>query len=234
MDNRSIRPRVWLAVVGTLAILFLVLAMLGRSRTEPAPQPQVAAPVEPAPAEKPDSRLRTEAKPPRAAPAATPEEPPQYIEGLVYGDIDLREARELMPDNMYWKLGAPTKDPQVLAEREEERKRRNEEYGRVLAGDASEDEVREYYDYRKRLSSDYLEFSEFMARRHKGSGPEQFVSMLELATKMHADRLAQLPAQLEDALQRAREREKIREDWRRQQEEFGELGGAPPPDEDSP
>lgn len=49
-----------------------------------------------------------------------------YIEGLIYGDIDLREARELMPDNPYWLLGSPTKDEAVLAARKEESKRRNE------------------------------------------------------------------------------------------------------------
>src|SRR5205085_6743330 len=163
------------------------------------------------------------------APAAA--EAPEYIEGLVYGEIDLREAKALMPDNLYWKLGAPTKDEEVLAEREEERKRRNEEYGKVLSGDASEDEVKAYYDYKKKLSSDYLEFSEFMARRYRNSDNKEFVGMLELATKMHADRLKLLPDELEDALERSREHAKAREDWKKQKEEFG-AAGAIPPDED--
>jgi len=225
MDDKRIRSSVWLAVVGALAVLGVVVALLESRRApqqKPPPeetQPIAAAPAAPSsPSRDPRPAVRT---------ALAPEEPVPYIEGLVYGEIDLREAKELMPDNIYWQLGSPTKDPAVLAEREAEKQRRNEEYGKVLAGDASEDEVRAYYDYKTRLSKDYLEFSEFMARRYRDSKNDQFVGMLELAMKMHAAKLAQLPAETEDALQRSREREKIREDWRRQQEEFGRFEDEP-------
>lgn len=153
--------------------------------------------------------------------AKVPEEVP-YIEGLVWGDIDLREAQAVMPDNLYWQQGAPTKDPAVLETREQEKKRRNEEYGRVLAGDASADEVNAYYDYRERLSSDYLEFSEWMLNRYGDTISDEFRGMLELAAKLHKARLAELPQDREDALARSREREKIREEWRREQEEFAQ------------
>ena len=228
MDDKRIRPGVWMTVVAALALLAIVVVLMESRRSSHAPQQKppptetlasASAPPPPAsPSREPRPAARTE-------PAA--EEPVPYIEGLVYGEIDLREARELMPDNLYWQLGSPTKDPAVLAEREAEKQRRNDEYGKVLAGDASEDEVRAYYDYKTRLSKDYLEFSEFMARRYRDSKNDQFVGMLELAMKMHAAKLAQLPAELEDALQRSREREKIREDWRRQQEEFGKFEDEP-------
>ena len=97
----------------------------------------------------------------------------------------------------------------------------------MLSGDASEDEVRAYYDYRKRLSTDYLEFADYMRRRFDSSLSDEFKSMLDLAVKLHTARLAQLPADREAALEHARERAKIREEWRRQQEEFG---NATPPD----
>lgn len=226
MANTGIRPGVWAAVV---ALLVAVLAFVTLGRPDrSAPEPETAAVAEVPEAAAPEREpgkpelldARRSAHP--AAPEAAPEEPVPYIDGLVYGEIDLREAKALMPDNLYWKLGSPTKDEKILAEREEEKKRRNEEYGRVLAGDASEDEVRAYYDYRRKLSEDYLEFSEFMARRYANHPRDEFVGMLELAVKMHADRLKQIPLELDDALERARERERIREDWRRQQEEFGE------------
>lgn len=231
MDDKRIRPAVLLTVAGVLSALFLVLFVLELRRSSRDPQREPPAPE--APAAVASAPSESSARDPRTAAraASIPEEPVPYIEGLVYGEIDLREARELMPDNVYWQIGSPTKDPALLAEREAERQRRNEEYGKVLAGDASEDEVRAYYDYKTRLSKDYLEFSEFMARRHRDSKNEQFIGMLELATKMHAARLAELPAELEDALRRSREREKIREDWRRQQEEFGKFDGEPANDE---
>jgi len=151
------------------------------------------------------------------------DDPVPYIDGLVWGDIDLREVKAVMPDNLYWKLGAPTKDPDELAAREEESKRRNEQYGRVLSGDADESEVDAYYDYRERLSSDYLEIADYMRRRFDGSLSEEFAGMLELAVKLHSARLARLPAEREASLEHSRERAKVREDWKRQQEEFAKA-----------
>lgn len=225
MQQGGVRPWVWIVAAGLVGLAAFVF-FLAPDGSGPKPEPRAGDAV---PATDPggDAERASRSRTPRAAASATTapaEEAPPFIEGLVYGEIDLREARELMPDNLYWQLGAPTKDEKVLAERDAEKRRRNDEYGRVLAGDATEDEVRAYYDYRRRLSTDYLEFSEFMARRYREKGPEQFVGMLELAVKMHTAKLAQLDAELEEALGRAREREKVREDWRREQEEFA----APP------
>lgn len=154
-------------------------------------------------------------------------EPVPYIEGLVWGDLDLREARELMPDNLYWKLGSPTKDPAILEARDEERRQRNEEFGRVLAGDASDDEVRAYYDYRTRLSTDYLEFSEFMSRRFRDTLSDEMKGLLDLSVKMHAMRLAEIPTAMETALEHNRERARIREEWQKEQAEFGNTPAEP-------
>jgi hypothetical protein len=156
------------------------------------------------------------------APPPAPADSVPYIEGLVYGDIDLREARAAMPDNLYWQFGAPTRDEEVLAARDEEKKLRNEQYGRVLAGDADEEEVRQYYDYRRRMSEDYYEFAEFMHRRHADNPDDRFVGMLELAMKMHLAKLAEIPREEERALEHARKAELARQDWERQKEEFGE------------
>lgn len=235
MDDKQIRPGVWLAAGGCLAAVAVTLLLLPTRRSshapggEQTPPPLTASQTQPlqpdSPSRQPAARAR-EAEPAVRTPAAE-HEPVPYIEGLVFGDIDLREARELMPDNLYWQLGAPTKDEAVLEAREQEKKRRNEEYGRVLAGDASEEEVRAYYDYRTRVSTDYLEFADFMTRRFRDSLSEQFQGLLELSIKLHTARLAQIPNDLEDALERSRSREKIREDWRRQQQEFGETQTGP-------
>jgi hypothetical protein len=230
MDDKGIRPGVWIAVGGGLALVGLLVFMLRSGRDASTDQPPDAIEekvVSARPAAPPPPSRRQE----RGASEPAPAEEVPYIEGLVYGDIDLREAKTLMPDNIYWQQGAPTKDPDELARREAEKKKRNEEYGRVLAGDASEDEVRSYYDYKKKVSEDYLEFSEFMARRYRSSDHKEMVGLLDMATKMHAEKLSQLPAELEDALARAKEREKVREDWRRQQEEFGEFPREPTLDE---
>jgi hypothetical protein len=201
----------------------------GRRAPIVAPTPTTAQPESPSSPDSPSERSRRQARPASPAPVV---EAPEYIDGLVYGELDLREALALMPDNLYWQRGSPTKDPEVLARREAEEKKRNEEYGRVLAGDASEDEVKAYYDYKKRLSSDYLEFSEFMSRRFKNADNKEFVGMLDLAMKMHAERLKLLDGELADALELSRERAKVREDWKRQQEEFGEAGKIPSDEEE--
>lgn len=229
MNDNRIRPTVWIAVLGSLAGLALVMFVFSGSQPPPPSKP-VEPPEAPPAAEAPpfpnaESRSRADRPSTRSQLADT--EPVPYIEGLVWGDIDLREARELMPDNLYWKFGSPTKDPAVLEEREQERRRRNEEYGKVLAGDANEDQVRAYYDYRTALSSDYLEFAEFMSRRFRDTLADEMKGLLDLSIKMHSMRLAQMPAEMETAIERSREHEKIREQWRRQQEEFGSAPAAP-------
>jgi hypothetical protein len=225
MADTGIRRSVWLGVAGTLAVLAAVVVVLENRRAErestpPSPIDASArpepGPTGPAALPQPDF--------PRSAPRAPAEqEPVPYIEGLVWGDIDLRGAQAVMPDNLYWKLGAPTKDPAVLAEREEEKKHLNERYGRVLSGDASEEEVNEYYDYRTRVSADFLELAEFLQRSYGDGKNEQFRGLLELAVQLHAARLAQIPADREAAIEHSRTRAKIREEWRNEQAEFGEL-----------
>ena len=231
-NDRTVRPGI-LLVVGAVAAALAAAVFVLESRTPHAPKDKAAG-IEgqdrnAKTAASAPSSLRDHDRGPRSA-ATAGDDPTPYIDGLVYGDIDLREARELMPDNLYWKNGAPTKDPEVLAAREQEQKRRNEEYGRVLSGDASEDEVKAYYDYRRRLAADYVEFSEFMQRKLRDSSNEELRGLMDLALKMNAEKLRQLPAELEDALARSRERAQVREDWRKQQEEFAGQGqpGDPP------
>jgi hypothetical protein len=217
----GVRRGVWLGVLGWLTALAAVVIVLERRAPEGLP-----APVTVAPSQQSTSGTSGVAPLEPSARRARVEEPPPYIENLVWGDIDLREAQAIMPDNLYWQLGAPTSDPAVLAAREEEKKRRNEEYGQVLSGDANEDQVNAYYDYREQISTDFLELSEWMKNRYAGKVNDEFEGMLDLSIKLHKARLAQIVADRQDAIARSREREKIREDWRRQQEEFGNVPGV--------
>jgi hypothetical protein len=218
MSEGGVRPGVWLTVLAAMAVLTVAVVVLERRRSDPQPAPATPASEEAAmPAPDPGKQDWGA----RERPNPEPEEVP-YIEGLVWGEIDLREAQAVMPDNLYWQQGAPTKDPAVLEAREQEKKRRNEEYGRVLSGDANETEVDAYYDYRERLSADYLEFAEWMHNRYGDKISDEFRGMLELSIRLHKARLAQIPQDRDDARARSRERAKIREDWRREQEEFNQ------------
>jgi hypothetical protein len=214
--GNSVRPGIAAAAVAVVALaIVLIWSMNGRAPDGGAPPPADSA--EPGPSDDTSST-----RDPASSQALAPADSVPYIEGLVYGDIDLREARAAMPDNLYWQFGAPTRDEEVLAARDEEKKLRNEQYGRVLAGDADEEEVRQYYDYRRRMSEDYYEFAEFMHRRHADNPDDRFVGMLELAMKMHLAKLAEIPREEERALEHARKAELARQDWERQKEEFGE------------
>jgi len=219
MDDRPIRRGVWFAVLGMLATLGILLVYLSYRDAVPKPaSPQAAH----APA---TASVRTNApsRPDLSTgghPAPREPEPVPYIEGELYGDLDLGEVRAALPDNLYWEWGSPTKDPEVLEKRAQEKERRNQEYVRVLAGDANEDEVRAYYGYRERLSSDYLEFADYVKRRFGDKISEQFNGLLDTAIRLNKARLAQIPADREDAIERSREHAKIREQWQREQAEF--------------
>jgi hypothetical protein len=226
MNDNGIRPGVLAGVAALVAalaaVIFVMEARRGPMHETPAASDAKAengVPVEPAAA----SAKRSIVEPPAPRRAAPPQDPVPYIEGELYGDLDLGEVRAALPDNLYWELGAPTKDPQVIEEREREKARRNEEYGRVLSGDASDEEVNAYYDYRERLSADYLEFADYVHRRFSDKLSDEFTGMLELAIKLNKERLAQIPADREDALERSRERAKIREQWQREQAEFADT-----------
>jgi len=226
MGRGTVRASVWGPIVGVLLLLIAVVALLESRRAQEgaAPADSVTAPA--AGSSQPQSRPAPPPAlvmtPPQREPAAAPE-PVPYIENLVWGDIDLREAQAIMPDNLYWKWGAPTDDPELLAEREAEKKRRNEEYGRVLSGDAGEEEVDAYYDYRERLSTDYLEFAEWMRNRYGDGLSEEFRGLLDLSIKLHSARLAQMSQDRDRALAHSRERARIRAEWQREQKEFEEA-----------
>ena len=132
------------------------------------------------------------------------EEPPTTLptDGAAPYPVDLEAMRASMPDNLYWVLGAPTKDPAVLRMREERARSSNELYGKVLSTTATEEEIERYYSERQRVSGDYIQFAERVLAEHREELPEEHIGMYELSLRLHRARLDQIPRDKQDALTR--------------------------------
>src|SRR5690606_22143585 len=142
------------------------------------------------------------------APAAPQDE-------LVPGSgIDLEAVRAALPDNVYWDLAAPTQDPRVLAERERERARWEEAFGRVQAGDASKEEIEAYFDHRQRLSSDYVRVVDYLLEHYQADLSDEHLALLHTARRLHLARLEEIPRRLQQAYERGKAQEEARAAWR--------------------
>lgn len=131
--------------------------------------------------------------------------------------VDLARLREKIPDNLYWRLDAPTQDGQILQARADEKQRWNTLFGKVQSGTATEEEVQQYYAHRRQLSEDYIEFAELVLSEYGTQLPEQERGMYELGIRMHNTRLGEIPRQVEEALARKALQDQRREEWRRKQ-----------------
>jgi hypothetical protein len=188
------------------------------------------APVETAPGT--PSALAPASTPPVPAPAWDSEALTQPAQGLMSEaeapaagyPVNLEALRARFPDNLYWAAAAPTKDPEVLQARAEQERRQNTLFGKIQAGDASEAEIHQYYDFRRQLSEDFLVFAGTVLSEYGSQLPERDQGVLELSIQMHRGRLKELPRQREEALARRQLQERRREEWRRQ----GGGAAAPP------
>lgn len=142
--------------------------------------------------------------------------------------VDMDAVRAALPDNLYWQLSVPTKDEQVNEERERERARWNVEYGKVLSGTGTEEEIRAYYDYKSRLSGDYIEFSTYLLDHYEAELPGQDVALLRLARRLHQARLEEVPRKLEEAFERKRAQDAARAAWLADQAAFEGEGSDEP------
>lgn len=184
------------------------------------------------------------ALPPPVPPASAPDVPPGDVPSgdvssrdmspeeaqeitAAWSAVDMEEVRQAMPDNLYWKLSVPTKDPRILEEREAERARRNVEYGKILSGTGTEDEIRAYYDLRARISGDYIEFATYLLDHY--SLPERDAGLLKLALRLHRARLEEIPRKIEEAFERKRAQDAAREAWLADQATFGGANPDSPP-----
>ena len=182
---------VWAALpLGLIAILFP-----GHRGAVPEPAPATPSPLPRAP-----------------APAAAP-----LVAGVTNVDdkypVDLDELRSRLPGNAYWQLGAPTEDREELRERADHAHRMNDLYGKVLSGTGSDEEIRRYYDERRRISEDYIQLSALVLSEAGDRLPERDRGLYQLTIQMHRDRLAAIPREIDQAFARKKEQDRKREDW---------------------
>lgn len=129
--------------------------------------------------------------------------------------VNLEKLREQMPDNLYWELGAPTKDPELLERREEQARRWNALLGKVQSNTATEEEIHQYYDHRRAVSEDFIAFASRVLQEHGARLSEQERGLYELSIQMHRTRLEEIPRQEDDALARKALQDRRREQWLR-------------------
>lgn len=194
------------------------LGLWWRSRDAP-PGPRPAAPTTTTPAaETADAATGREDAPdapPRGADGrleAVPETP--------WAAVDLDAIREVMPDNLFWKMAVPTNDPEIIAQRAEERDRWNTEYGKVLSGTATAEEVDAYYAERQRLAQDYVEFATYLLAEYGDRLTVRDVGLLKVAIELNLARLERFPREIVEAHERREAHDAARREWLEQQRAF--------------
>ena len=127
--------------------------------------------------------------------------------------IDLDRIRAQIPGNLYWTTQAPTNDPETKRQRDQESSAWNVRSGKVLSGTASASEIRSYFDHRRQVSEDAIEFAELVLADYGSQLPDRDRGLLELAVEMHQTRLAELPRQEAEAQARKEEQDRRRAEW---------------------
>jgi hypothetical protein len=239
------RPSGWsrwrLAAAATVAIAACLAAwaVLAPSDRSIAPVATTEAPP-PAPATSPAVSASRDPAPVEELPIPQPsadlptlELPPGFSDDpmrLPWGIVDLDAVRDALPDNTYWRMAAPTDDLRVQQEREDERSRWNVEYGKVLSGTGTEEEIQAYFAHRQRMSADYVEFVGYVLDHYGDRLPDQDVGLLELARKLHLARLEEIPRKTQEAIERKQAQDAAREAWLQQEAEFaaGDTGAEEP------
>jgi len=191
----------------------------------PAPAPPAAAPAPPSG----DGAAAADAEtpPPRLPHEWTDEE----LRGP-WARVDMEEVRQAMPYNLYWEQAAPTDDARLVRQREEDRARWNVEYGKVLSGNATEEEIQAYFAYRQRLSADYVEFVGYVLDHYQDDLPDQDVGLLELARRLHLARLEEIPRRIQEATLRKQQQDAAREAWLAGEADFQSADADPDADAD--
>jgi hypothetical protein len=225
-------------IAGSILLLAAGIFMRWRGSDAPVPRPR---PVPSADAPSSGAKESATAEVPPGDRAARGPSAPQVGAGepddLLADDpashgtweaLDLDAVRAAMPNNVYWAMAAPTKDPDLLQWREEQRKRWNVEYGKVLSNTATAEEVDAYFAERKRLSDDYLEFVVHVLANYSGAIPREGVAMLKLAGELHAARLEEMPRHLAEAHARREAHEAARRAWLEEQESFQDAPSETP------
>ena len=197
----------------------------------PRPAPQVAARPAPAPAAAaPAPGEESGAETPPAPTEELPHEPTAEELGGPWELVDLEEIRRAMPYNLYWEQAVPTDDERVVRQRAEDRARWNVEYGKILSGNATEQEIEAYYAFRHKLSADYVEFVSYVLDHYQDDLPDQDVGLLELARRLHLARLEEIPRRIQEATLRKQQQDAAREAWLASEADFQSAGAEADPE----
>lgn len=127
--------------------------------------------------------------------------------------VDLAALQRALPDNSYWAMGAPTDDERVLEARAEARREKNRRWGRIQAGEASGEEIHDFFEAQRRLHQDYLDLCARILTDSGDQLPERDRGLYELGARMHRDRLAELPRLEAEAVERKRVQDERRRAW---------------------
>lgn len=144
-----------------------------------------------------------------------------------WAQVDFDEIRKAMPDNLYWKMAFPTKDPALLKEREERRAQWNTDFGKVQSNTATDEEIDAYYGEQQQISNDYLEFLVYLATHYGEAVPKGEIGALKLAGELHLARLEEIPRKIAEAKERHAAHEKARQAWLEEQKQFATPAPAP-------
>jgi hypothetical protein len=196
------------------------------ARDRARPPGRAGAPAVPGTAQRgnPDASAPGATSAPAAASARTSNgrTPPFDLPDTPWAAVDLERVRAAMPENLYWKLSSPTKDEAVIRERQEERARWNEQYGKVLSNTATAEEIDAYYAHQHRLSSDYVEFATYLLVEFGEELPDQDAGLLKLAVELNLARLEEIPRRIADAHERRKAHDAARRAWLEEQKAFDE------------
>jgi hypothetical protein len=130
-----------------------------------------------------------------------------------WSKVDLEALQSDMPDNLYWLLAAPTSDSVVQEQRKEIKEFWQQQYAKVLSNQATEEEIRAYYEHRNQVSTDYIKFSTSLLNRHSKDLPERDYHFQVLARNIHLVQLEELPKKLQKALENRADFQKRRNEW---------------------
>jgi len=128
--------------------------------------------------------------------------------------VNLEQLRAELPHNRYWTDQAPTRDPEELRRREADAAGWSQLLGKVLSGTGTNAEIRAYFDHRRQVSEDAIEFAQRVLAEHGAELPDRDRGLLELAVDMHRTRLAELPHEEAKAQARKVEQDRLRAQWK--------------------
>lgn len=142
--------------------------------------------------------------------------PPGFSPGddaASWAKVDLDALQAQMPDNLYWTLAAPTQDAAVLAQRKELKEYWEDQYAKINANLASEEEIRAYFEYREQKATDYVEFATALLHQYGDELSEQAHHFQVFARNLNVVQLQELPRKLTHALENRKRFIAKREAW---------------------